>query len=139
MRRCGCWKDMGPGLAKGESVVCQEFWLSASFVPEVTLVGKISRLLLGPQHPMSICPPDSFTQATQQHHSSEDTKLWSPVHSSPPGFFITMKGLTSLQCPKSHGHLVPSFFSRVPSSVNSSVFVVLILTPISNVIDWVRK
>lgn len=99
VRRCGCWKEMGPGQANGESVVCQEFWLSASFVPEVTLVGKISRLLLGPQHPMSICPPDSFTQATQQHHSLEDTKLWSPVHSSPPGFFITMKGLTSLHAP----------------------------------------
>ena len=99
MRRCGRWKDMGPGPANGESVVCQEFWPSVSFAPEVALVGKISRLLLGPQHPMSICPLDSFTQATQQHHSLEDTKLWSPVHSSPPGFFITMKGLTSLHAP----------------------------------------
>ena len=68
------------------------------------------------------------------HQTVVTCPLWSP-----PGFLITMKGLTSLQGPRSHGHLVPSLFSRVPSSVTSSVFVALILTPISNVIDWVRK
>lgn len=119
---------MGPGLANGESVVCQQFWPSASFAREVTLVGKISKAASWTPAPHVHLPTGQLYSGnpTAPQLGGQQTVVTCPLW-SPPGFFVTMKGLTKSPCPKSHGHLVPSFFARVPSSVNSLVFVALIL------------
>ena len=107
MKRCGCWKDMGPGLANGESVVCRELWPSALIAPEValiapevTLIGKISKTA-------SWTPAPHFHLPTGQLYSGNPTAPQLGGHQtvvacplwSPPGFFITMKSLTSLRAP----------------------------------------
>lgn len=78
--------------------------------------------LLDPSTP---CLPAQWTVLLRQPNNTtslEDPKLWSPVHPGlPSGFLIAMKVLASLQCPKSHGHLISSFSPRAPRSVLSII------------------
>lgn len=63
--------------------------------PAVTLVGRIPKAALGPQHPMSTYFLDSFTQIAQQHHKLRGPKLWSSVY---PWFFFWLSGCKERSC-----------------------------------------
>lgn len=54
--------------AKGAPWPARTFCLLSPLLQRSPWWGRFPKLPLGPQHPLSTCPMDSFTQTTQQYH-----------------------------------------------------------------------